>query len=352
MPSPALKLMILREQRLRLIVFMSLLCALCFLLFAVENLLLTTLIAVVVTYLFKPLVNAAERAGLKRTGAILFLFITLGALLGFSINWVAPKLAEQLSSLQTEFPKYRLGLTELLSTSEQKVSQYFVDYEIRVSDRLGSFLQSKLTDTLEELPRLASRIFTVALLAPFFCFFLLRDGRQFSRQIISIVPNHFFEMALNLTHQINEQIGGFIRARLIEALIVGVIVWLGLAVIDFPYSLFLAVFAAVTNLIPYVGPIVGAVPAFAISFINKDPSLTVLLMGSVYMIAQVVDIFLIIPAVVARIVNLHPISVVVAIIIGSQLMGVIGMIISIPIASALKLTAVTLYDNLIRFKIN
>ena len=73
-------------------------------------------------------------------------------------------------------------------------------------------------------------------------------------------------------------------------------------------------------------------------------------MVATYGLAQIIDIFFIIPMVVARIVDLHPITVVVAIIIGSQFMGVLGMIIAIPVASALKVTLISIYDHLVEFK--
>ena len=70
-------------------------------------------------------------------------------------------------------------------------------------------------------------------------------------------------MALNLTHNLNLHIGGFIRARLLEAMIVGLVVFLGLStIVQFPYTAFLALFAGITNLIPYIGPIIGMIPAY------------------------------------------------------------------------------------------
>ena len=74
-------------------------------------------------------------------------------------------------------------------------------------------------------------------------------------------------------------------------------------------------------------------------------------MSSVYFIAQLIDTLLIIPLVIAKIVNLHPVTVVIAIIIGSQLMGVLGMIISIPVASALKVTTSAVYNHVVGFRL-
>jgi putative permease len=196
----------------------------------------------------------------------------------------------------------------------------------------------------------------VALLAPFLAYFMLQDGRGVSRTLLSMVPNNLIELALNLHHQINDQMGGFIRARFLEAAIVGLVVWIGLAIIGYPYAPLLAIFAALTNLIPYIGPIIGAVPAVLIALISEEGamyhsmSISLVIVTSIYFIAQLIDVLFIIPFVVAKIVNLHPVTVILVIIIGAQLMGILGMVISIPVASVLKLTLNAVYNHLLDFR--
>jgi putative permease len=185
---------------------------------------------------------------------------------------------------------------------------------------------------------------------------MLQDGRRVSRSILSMVPNNLFELSLNLYHQLNDQMGGFIRARFIEAAIVGVVVWIGLQFCGFPYAALLGAFAGVTNLIPYIGPIIGAVPAVLIALISPDAmvsqtmSLNLIIITSIYFFAQLVDIVFVIPLVVAKIVNLHPVTVIIVIIVGAQVMGVLGMVISIPVASAIKLIFQTFYNHLVDFR--
>ncbi len=117
--------------------------------------------------------------------------------------------------------------------------------------------------------------------------------------------------------------------------------------ISFPYAILLGVIAGLTNLIPYLGPVLGAVPAFLIAFVNGASSLQLALLAAVYIAAQLIDIGLLIPVLVAKIVNLHPVTVIVVIIAGAQTMGILGMIISIPLAGTLKVTVSTIYRHLI-----
>ena len=105
--------------------------------------------------------------------------------------------------------------------------------------------------------------------------------------------------------------------------------------------------AGLTNLIPYIGPLIGAVPAILIALVNGYSGLSILAVVLVYVVAQVIDAGFLIPLMVAKIVDLHPVTVIVVIIAGAQLMGVLGMIISIPVASTLKVTVSTVYRHLI-----
>ena len=120
--------------------------------------------------------------------------------------------------------------------------------------------------------------------------------------------------------------------------------------VGFEYALLLAVFAGLSNLIPYIGPVVGAIPAVLIVLVNSVPGLEFLIVIAVYIVAQLIDNFFIIPLVLAKIVNLHPVTVAIVIIIGAQIGGILGMIISIPVACILKLTITTNYSHLVEFQ--
>jgi putative permease len=339
-----------REQKLRVFAALVLLLAVLIIVFTIDGLLLSSLLAFVLAYLMSPGVLMLERFKVPKDLAIVIVFLFVGAIVGFALSSLFPLLVDQFNSLINNLPKYIEGIRTIIGKSEQKINHMITIYNINVSARAGDYLTNQTNLILENLPSIATKTFTVLLLAPFFAFFLLRDGSRLSRSLLKVIPNNLFEMSLLLSHQINEQMGGFIRARLLEAGIVGGVVWIGLVCLGFPYATFLAIFAGLTNLIPYLGPIVGAIPAFLIAFINKDPNSVVLLLASIYFVAQLIDMLIVIPMVVAKIVDLHPITVIVSIIIGSETMGILGMIISIPVASVLKLIFNTIFERLVTFK--
>ncbi len=341
-----------REHRIKLFSVLLILIGSATILLVVDNLLISFVMAFVTNYLLSPIVEFLERKRVPRQLAIFLPFLATGVLIAFGIYQILPRVTQQLTLLDSQLPKYQVDFMNLVSNTEQRFKGFFKLYNINFSQTINEWVISKSALISDSLPQVISASVTVLILTPFFAYFMMQDGRSMTRSVLSFVPNSLFEIVIDLQHQLNRQLGGFIRARFLEAAIVGLVVWIGLRLIGFPYAALLAVFAGLTNLIPYLGPIIGAVPAVLIALISEDGmiastmSWNLMIVTSVYFFAQLVDIVFIIPFVVAKIVNLHPVTVVIVIIIGSQVMGILGMMISIPVASALKLVFQTFYRHL------
>jgi putative permease len=317
----------------------------------VKNLLVSFILAFVMFFLLNPLVDYLERRGFGRLSATLIPFAGMTLAAAILMPLFIPTLVGQFDSLRTDFPKYLGGITGLITEIQTRYSGFFssvykTDIAIEAQEKITIFAQN----IFKELPEHISNSLTVLFLSPFLAFFMLLDGRELVRKLLALVPNNFFELVLNLNYQISTQMGGFVRARLLESIIVGLVLWIGLIIIGFPYALVLALVGGLLNLIPYLGPIIGAVPAFLIALINGVSPSEYLSLCMVYASAQIVDIVFVIPFVVAKIVDLHPVTVVLAVLIGAQVMGILGMIISIPLASTLKVTFSAVYRHLTEFR--
>lgn len=344
-------LTIKKIHRRKLIFFLGLLLAFFIGLLFVKNLLVSFLLAFVGFFLLSPMVDFLERRGLSRIWSAGVPFFVVCLLCWIAIQLFLPLLISQFEGLKTEYPKYAAGFEKILVDVKLRVAQLTDSvYAERIASHIQEYLQSTMKNIFRDLPEVISSSLTVLFLAPFLTFFMLIDGRKWVRTILSLVPNSFFELALNLNHQISTQMGGFIRARLLESFIVSIVTWLGLILIQFPYALILSVIAGILNLIPYIGPFIGAAPAFLIAMASQETSVNYALLSLVYISAQVIDMIIIVPLVVAKIVNLHPVTVVLAVMVGSQVMGVLGMIISIPMASVIKVTFQSLYVHLTEFR--
>ena len=259
-----------------------------------------------------------------------------------------------LYNVDTDFS----ALSSQLPEVERILNEKFFKVKVWVFEKYGyrlnvdpvKFIVSKLESQgsilLSHIPDYLSALFEWLLLVPMFLYFFFMESQRFSRKFLEGVPNSIFEKSYVLFSQFNTKFGEYIIAKFIEATILGSIVTLGLLLVGFPYPFILGFIAGITNILPYIGPIIGFIPAFFVALLSKDPNVTMFAMVFVYLIANLIDMVLVFPLLVSKIVNLHPIVVVVSIIIGSQLAGIVGMIVIIPFIAFFKLLFKEIYKDL------
>lgn len=326
-----------------LLIFSFLLTAL----FVIQGLFITLLLAFVISFILLPPVNFLNRYGFPRSLAVPLVFFSFLGILGGLLIWSMPFLSNQFNKLQDEFPVYIEQLSVLISSWQNHLkSNFFFLKDFNLSERFTQILSSIGTAFLQDLPSTLAQSFTILLLAPFFAYFMMKSRLGLTRNLYPLVPNHVFEMFLSLHYKINKQIGVFIRGRILEAAIVGLIVGTGLVILNFPFAILLGMFASLTNLVPYIGPIIGSIPVLLVALVNDFETSQILLVMGLFFFTQFIDSMVLVPILLARIVNLHPLTVIVIIIAGAQFMGIIGMIISIPLVNALKVSIMAVYQHI------
>ncbi len=203
---------------------------------------------------------------------------------------------------------------------------------------------------------------SIWILAPLIFIFLGFDNGQMRRYAISLVPNRYFELSLQVLDMLDEAIGKYLRGTLIECSLVGLTLAVGLFLLGIPISVALAIglISGLANAIPFLGPAIGLVIALAYSLIAE--SITPLIPGlvqadlAIYVvvligIAHLLDNVVFQPIVLGNAVNLHPLVVIVAIIGGSTMMGVWGMLLAIPTVVVVKTAVETLFKELKDYRI-
>jgi putative permease len=257
-------------------------------------------------------------------------------------------------SVDTDFTQ----LSEQLPVLQNKLQDLFFKFKVYVFERFGfkinidpvSFLAGKIetegTLLLGQIPIYLSSFFEWMLLVPMFLYFFFIQSKSFKTSFMRAIPNPIFEKTYVLFSQFNTKFGEYIIAKFIEATILGSLVTIGLLAIDFPYAFILGFFAGITNILPYLGPVLGFIPAFFIALVSQDPNTSTLAMVIIFLAANLIDMVLVFPLLVSKIVNLNPIIVVISIIVGGQLGGIVGMIIIIPFIAFFKLLFKEIYKDL------
>ena len=304
------------------------------------------LIAHIICLVIAPAIPMLGKLGLSRRLSLLVVFLLFVISTAYPFFRIVPLVSEEAENIQYYLPKLERYLTTQASLLQSELKERVgYTFDNNYLPELIDVARLKSTSFLLSLPNYVGPILELLFLIPLIIFFLLKEGSSFKKSILSLAPNSIFERFYYLTHKFNKKLGDYIFAKFIEGMLVGVIIWLGLVFMGVRFSLILALIAAVTNIIPYVGPLIGFAPALIFSLAEYGTNTTFGGIVALYLIANVVDMVLVFPILVSKIVDLHPMLVVISVIIGGQWLGIIGMIISIPLAAALKLIFEEIYKE-------
>lgn len=308
---------------------------------ATDGLFLPILISLIATFLLDPAVQFFERETISRTWSIFIVYFLVLVVLSLLFLLIGPpNWKGMMQALKADFPRYIGRAIDYVNSLLATLQTHFPlikNYD--VTGKIREWAQAMLELILIGTPKSAMRIGSLFLLVPLFSFFFLRDSRRIMRGLISLTPNRYFEMAVDIYDHVSWQLAHFIRGRILEALIIGIVVWMGLSLTDIRYAPILGVVAGITNLVPYIGPIVGMIPGLVIALVDLGMGGQFWWILCVYLlIAQIIlDNFILIPILISRVSNLHPLLVILAIVMGGKLYGVLGMIIGVPIASIINI---------------
>lgn len=312
--------------------------------FTVKSMFIPLLIAFFIAIILRPIVTFFESKGFSHTNIIITLFVSFFAISIIGIVLLIPILGEQLNSFNTKIP-------EILNMLQQKAValQNSIDNKIpfidishltenikillgKSIDGFGGKFGSYLSDIMN--------IFTFSILVPFFSFFMLKDMHLMKKTLFLYIPNKYFEIAALLLYKIGNSVQLYIRGQIIDSAFVGIMTGLGLSIIGFPYALVVGLIAGIGNFVPYFGPVIGAIPAVLIILITPQwaNESNIVLVIVVFAIVQTVETILVYPIAIGNSINLHPIIVILALLVGGELAGILGMIVMIPAAAILKLT--------------
>jgi len=305
-------------------------------------------LAYIMSLALGPFVNLLMSWKVGRSASIVLIFLLLALLIGLPLIKIIPMLTEESQSFQYTIPKlegYAIERFEELKLfvfqrTGHEISDVYALQLLNEVKTIGS-------DIVVKLPNYLANLVEWIFLVPFFAFFIMRDSELFKKMFLSFTPNSIFERFYFVTHMFNRQLGNYFFAKFVEAFIVGGIITIGLLIMGIEYATILGIIAGLTNIVPYVGPFLGAIPAILIAIVEYGfQSQQVGGIALLYLIANVVDIFFVFPFLVSKIVNLHPMIVAISVIVGSHYMGITGMVISIPMVAALKLIITEIYNEI------
>ena len=307
--------------------------------------------------ILRPLVTFFESKGFSQTNIITTIFLSFFTIIIISFIILIPLLSEQIASFSTKLPEIIAVLQSkaiaLQNSMDSKLP--FLDLSALAQSSKDSFTQN-LDGAGGMLGSYISNfmnLLTFSLLVPFFAFFILKDMHLIKKTLLSYIPNKYFEIVALLFYKIGNSIQLYIRGQLIDASFVGIATGIGLTIVGFPYALLVGLIAGIGNFVPYFGPILGAIPAILIILVTPEwaTGSAIALVIGVFLFVQVIETIFVYPAAVGNSVNLHPLIVVLALLIGGELAGILGMIVIIPTVAILKVTFELLHKYMREYRI-
>ena len=301
--------------------------------------------ALIIASAIAPFANWLEEKGLPRLLGVLVLFLTVLALVGFLLSLVVPFVSQEVSQLLTGLPETLSKVSSSLEKAQEGAPKYF-DFVSEIQNILETF-STYLQQSAQSIIGLVVSIFGglmsfIAILIISFYLSVTKNGIE--NFLGSIVPEKYEPYAIGLWKRSEIKVGRWLQGQLLLGLIMGLVVYVGLSLMGIKYALLLAFLAAVLEIVPIVGPVLAAIPAVFLAFL-QGPSLG-LWVVLFYVAAQQLENHLLVPVVLGKTTGLNPVVVIIALLVGQQLAGIPGMILSVPLATVI----VELLDDFAKHK--
>ena len=302
--------------------------------FLIRSILSSILLAMIVSLILAPLVQLLQKLKVPRTAAVAGVLVGLMVGVATGVYLLIPLLYGQIVSFETDLPRY---LDTVRSLAQAQQSNLFIQFpflsNLDLVGEVTSGVQSLMSSVFLNIPGLLSNVFGLVqlfVIVPFTSFFLLKDGPEFKAHIKRWIPNRYADFTNRLSGRVQKQISSYMLGVLIESLAVGGLSSIGLLFLHVKYAVIIGMFAGFANIIPYLGPTCGAIPALVVMFIDPVSSFPWWSVIVLFAIVQFLDNHLLQPMIYSRTVNLHPVFILFGIIIGSEWAGFLGMLVAVP----------------------
>lgn len=318
----------------------------CWLLYEIRTLLLLMILSIFFCYLMAPIVHFLEQPiylfsheiRLRRSLAIVIVYLLIGAALFVGLRMIWGPLWEQVNELAKNMPVYIKSVTDTSNNVVNGANSWL--RHLRLPPASREYLLDHIKDiagaSLPWFEALIGRLvgltpyLTWLILVPVLSFFLLKDASAFERNLIALLPNERLQKRAHwLLLDVSRTLAAYIRAQITACVVVGAVMMLGLSLIGAPYPIVLGAIAGLLEFIPLIGPLISACVIFGLSLtISFKTALIVALFLAILRFAQDYYIY---PRIVGRGIKMHPVIVILAILAGAEIGGLIGVFLSIPV---------------------
>jgi predicted PurR-regulated permease PerM len=295
-----------------------------------------------IAWLLNPLVKRMQAKGMRRGFAVVIAFIVMLITLGGILAFIIPALGDQVSEIVSAVPEITSDTTRWINNLFEKLSDAGIENIDNVKAAFMLKIQTMSNDLQTRIPTIVINLITAILsgtgqilLSLILGFYMLFDFDKVSKSIINFFPKRLRGDAKYLLSQLNGSLYSYISGTLWLSLLLFVVSIIGFSLIGLNAPVLVALICVITNLIPYIGPYLGAVVAGAIGF--SQSSLIGILTLVFILVVQTIDGNVLQPLVMSKKMNLSPITIIISLLVFEYLFGIIGMVIATPVVALLKI---------------
>jgi predicted PurR-regulated permease PerM len=315
-------------------------------LYLVRDVIVILFFAIIIASAVTPFANWLEEKKIPRLLGVLILYLVVFSLLIFLLSLLIPLISFELGQLTQALPGFISNISGALEKAQQTTANRYFDFFNEIQNLLDSFsqfLQISSGSALTLLVNVFGGILSFfAIIVISFYFSVMKQGVP--GFIRSVLPAKYEDYIINLWKRSERKVGRWLQGQLLLALSVGLLVFVGLSLLKVKYALLLGIVAMILEIVPIVGPVIAAVPGVILAF-AQSPALGVWVIVF-YVAVQQVENHVLAPLVLGKTLGLNPVTVIIALLVGGTLAGIMGILLSVPVA----VIAVEIFDDLARQK--
>ncbi|MEC5187283.1 AI-2E family transporter [Geobacillus thermodenitrificans] len=298
------------------------------------------LLAAFITYLLHPLVEYIHSKGVPRALAILLIYLLFFGSVSYGLYRGIPVLIAQLRELDERLPSLMNTYRQWARHIHDETSTWPMEVHTRIEAMFVQLEQVVARAVTMAINAVKSFIGSAAtfLLIPFIVFYMLKDIDVLKKAVWYMTPKRWRGPGIAFLKDVDESLGGYIRGQLFVCAAIGLAASLGLWLAGMDYPLLLGFVIGLTNIIPYFGPLIGAIPA-AILAATISLKMVIIVLALIFAL-QFLEGNVLSPLIVGKSVHMHPLVIMFALFAGGELAGVPGLILAVPTAAVLKVALV------------
>ena len=303
------------------------------------NLIAPLLVAIVLAYLLEWPVMQLTRLGLPRTLSVMGVLFIFAGLMVMAVFGLVPTIWHQVGNLIADVPNMFNGLQEYVSSLPERYPDFVQPHQvstfmITLREKVLGLGESAVKGSLASLVSLAT-LAVYLILVPLLVFFLLKDKEEMLEMLSGLLPKNR-RLTSKVGAEMNQQISNYIRGKVTEIFIVGIVSYVTFAIMDLRYAVLLGVLVGFSVLIPYIGAAAVTLPVAMVGLFQWGISPEFWWLLVAYGIIQALDGNVLVPILFSEAVNLHPVAIIVAVLVFGGMWGFWGVFFAIPLATLVK----------------